>query len=289
MKRPLLLYGLLGIATIALWIAFCSLGQPLTEGIDRAGWWGKPSLYTAATLFLDPFGASQVRGANYMAAAVLAFLMCMTFKGIQRSDREGMILLISLSLSLPLVSFALSYLIPVSVWAPRQMVGSLVCYVMLSGLALTFVRVRLSILLAMLLIIWCIANVSQAFPVNSRPPWRAIGSVLSQKYPEHQIFGQEWSVLYPLQFYMQSNQKVYSVDEVYVGSKNHARPWGRVLAPPSDVDKAYVGSKDHAVYVCRPTSCEQLNEMKQHYTMENSLTFTWGNKDFINAYVLQKK
>jgi uncharacterized membrane protein len=178
-QRRLLFYGLAGTLSIVFWILFCSINAPITKGIiERVAWIEKPTVFNFVGLYIvAPFslsGFSSIKSTIKVLVPLIALIIAliMSFMIIKHQDvnRRNIILLSALALFGPVVALTVSHYGPVSIWAPRQMIGSIIFFVYLIGLALALFRGWLRILLGLTLVVWCILNVPNAFPENSKPP-----------------------------------------------------------------------------------------------------------------------
>jgi hypothetical protein len=251
-KKKVLSYGCAGMLSIIFWIALCSVNEPITMGIERVAWIDKPDLFSFATLYISPFGFSPIKGGTKLLIGLIAVILSSIVIKYRSVNREKVVLFGALALFGPLAVYLVSLYGPVSVWASRQLIGPIVFFVCLLGLALALFRGWLRTLLGLILVAWCILNVPNAFPENSKPPWRIIAGLISQKQHNQKIVVQEPWVGEPLSYYL--NKDVY-----YLNNSENS-----------------LGREGQFVFVCRPFACDKLNEVQSKYKVIETETISWG-------------
>jgi hypothetical protein len=251
-KKKVLSYGCAGMLSIIFWIALCSVNEPITMGIERVAWIDKPDLFSFATLYISPFGFSPIKGGTKLLIGLIAVILSSIVIKYRSVNREKVVLFGALALFGPLAVYLVSLYGPVSVWASRQLIGPIVFFVCLLGLALALFRGWLRTLLGLILVAWCILNVPNAFPENSKPPWRIIAGLISQKQHNQKIVVQEPWVGEPLSYYL--NKDVY-----YLNNSENS-----------------LGREGQFVFVCRPFACDKLNEIQSKHKILETETIHWG-------------
>jgi hypothetical protein len=251
-KKKVLFYGCAGMFSIMFWVIFCSISEPITKGVERVAWIDKPNLLSFASLYISPFGFSPIKGTTKLLIGLMVIILGSVVIKYRNVEPKHVIFLIVLALFGPLVAFVVSHYAPVSVWAPRQLIGPIIFFVCLIGLALALFRGWLRTLLGLVLIAWCILNVPNAFPKNSKPPWRMIAGLISQKQHNQKIAVQEPWVGEPLSYYL--NKDIY-----YLNNSENS-----------------LGREGQFVFVCRPFACDKLNEVQSKYKVIETETISWG-------------
>jgi len=104
----------------------------------------------------------------------------------------------------------------------------------------------------LVLIAWCILNVPNAFPENSKPPWRFIAGLIVQKYQDQKIVVQESWVGRPLSYYL--NKDIH-----YLNNSTN-----------------YLDKKKQFIFVCRPFASDKLDEIQSKYKVIETETINWG-------------
>ena len=115
------------------------------------------------------------------------------------------------------------------------------------GVCRTWIRA----ILATILVVWCFSTVSTEFPSHSRPPWRAIASTLEGEPPEADVIAFEGYVSEPLRYY----------------SRRGVHDWKSYANRPAKAPRL--------VLLCRPSHCEELNEILQHYVLAGDTRIDW--------------
>ena len=155
----------------------------------------------------------------------------------------------------PLVSFVISRYGPVSIWAPRQLIGTAVSLMCLIGVAIDQMPRALARTLGAGLAVWVVLTVPASFPEHVRPPWRSLAQELAQEAQGRPVAAVEGWVALPLSYY--SPRSVYLVSDPLVGS---AREF---------------------VVVCRPARCESA--ALSGYSAVRSRRITWAGTDALLA------
>jgi hypothetical protein len=251
-KKKVLFYGCAGMLSIIFWIALCVITGPITEGVERVAWIEKPDLFSFVSLYISPFGFSPIKGGTKLLIGLIVIILSLVVIKYRSVDQKNVIFLGALALLGPLAVFLVSLYGPVSVWASRQLIGPIIFFVCLIGLALTLFRGWLRTLLGLVLIAWCILNVPNAFPENSKPPWRIIAGLISLKQHNQKIAVQEPWVGEPLSYYL--NKDIY-----YLNNSENS-----------------LGREGQFVFVCRPFACDKLNEVQSKYKVIETETVNWG-------------
>lgn len=218
-QKKMLIYGFAGMLCIAFWLLLCSLYAPITEGIERVAWIGKPSPFDFASVFLAPFDFLPFEGSTRILITFIAVIL--SFLVIKRKDVdwEKVILLGSLALFGPIVAFMASHVTSASAWADRQLIGSITFFICLLGFALALVPKWPRILLGLILVVWSIFNVPNAFPENSKFPCRSVADSLSQKYPDHDIVVQTSGIGDMLDYYSNKKANIFGNENLEKGAQ----------------------------------------------------------------------
>jgi hypothetical protein len=244
------------------WILLSLSEGHLQKGITGFEWVPIPTLLDLVTFYIVPFGylpdyaikpviPRHARVLIPLIAMIISFLI-LKYRGI---NRRNVIMLGAIALFGPAVFLAVSRNWPFSIWAPRQMVGPLIAFVVIVGIALTLVKSWAKILLGFILIAWCIVNVPNGFPETLYPPYRFIASLILEKYPGVEVFVQERFIGTPLEYYL--NKKV-----------NYFKNNGDI------------GSSEQAIFVCRSAQCDKLGRIKLDYSLLETRTINWWGENW---------
>jgi hypothetical protein len=260
-KKKILFYGCAGMLSIIFWIALCSINEPIMKGIERVAWIDKPNFFAFVSLYISPFGFSPIEGTTKLLIGLVAIILSSIVIKHCNVDKKNIIFFGILALFGPLVAFFASQYGPVSVWAPRQLIGPIIFFVCLIGIALALFRGWMRILLGLVLIAWCILNVPNAFPENSKPPWRFVASLIAQKYQDQNIVVQERWMGEPLRYYL--NKDVHYLNNFKNG-----------------FDRA-----EQFVFVCRPRVCDKLSEIQSKYKILDKETINSKGGEYRTIYI----
>jgi hypothetical protein len=184
-------------------------------------------------------------------------------------------LILALTAFPPTMLFFVSQFGPVSVWAPRQTIGSMVFLLLLLGIALSLHRRWIGVVLAAGFATWIALTLPSVFPENIKPPWRAIGARLEAEFRFPVVGEQDW-VLLPLRHY--SRADIRRVKDY---------PPGQCCGP-------------QLVFICRPNRCAEFANLRAQYEQVAHEEIQWesafGQKTstqrpvtFLNLYVLRQR
>ena len=260
-KKKVLFYGCTGMLSIIFWIALCAMNGPIMKGVERVAWIEKPNFFAFVSLYISPFGFLPIKGSTRFLVGLIAVILGPIVIRYRSVDRKKVALFGVLALFGPLLTFMVSYYGPVSVWAPRQLIGVVIFFVCLIGVALALFRGWIRTLLGLALIAWCIFNVPNAFPENMKPPWRHIAGLIAEKYRDQKIVVQEPWVGEPLSYYL--NKDIHYLNNF----------------------KNVLVREGPFVFVCRSFASDRLNEIKSKYKILETETINWGRHREKTIYV----
>jgi 4-amino-4-deoxy-L-arabinose transferase-like glycosyltransferase len=264
-QRKLLPYGLAGVFSITFWLILLLLYSSNVPITRMVGWIEKPTLFSFVSLFLTPFDFLPIEGSTKVLVALIALLLSFIIIRRKNINRKNVILLCALALLGPLIAFTVSHFWTVSVWALRQMIGPIIFFICLLALALALIQRWLKIPLGLILVVWTILNVPNAFPENSKIPLRSIANLLSQKYPSHDVIVQTPGIGEALGYY--SNKEI------------------------SCFNKENLVTREQSIYVSHPFLRENLEEIRLNYRILETQTISWGRgkEHTIRLHLLEKK
>ena len=253
-QRTLLLYGLGGMLSILPWLLL-SIGENFQpQGLEeRIGWLPRPTLFALPAFFVDVLWPLRIRGIPRVFVLLsTSILLPIIVKSGERVWQQFM-LLASIAFLGPIIILILSRSSPLSIWAPRQMIGSACFFVVLLGFGLNLHRRWLGYLLASVLVGGCIATLPTELSYDRNPPWREIVSVVQQKCPDCDVVveGGGWTFLDPLRYY--SHREVHAVED-YKNRLDKTKP---------------------IAFLCRPVQCESLQDIAYHAKIRESRSMAW--------------
>jgi len=266
--KKLFFYGATGALTISYWIIFSSLLQNIGRLGEKILWIEKPNLLSLIKIFIEPFGWSPFPGASKWLLGIIGIIFVSLIINWRSVIRKNAILLVTLAFLGPAVVFIISVYGHFSIWASRQMIGEIIFYIVLLGLALSTLPKWSRIILGLILISWCIVNIHNEFPENAKPPWRYMANLISEKYSSYYVVAEEGWVKDPLQYYMKGKVNYFDQEDI----KNQKK----------------------AIFVCRPDKCDSLKVINLSYKIINKKVLSWSGykricTNEIVLYFLERK
>ena len=250
LRRPLLWAGGLGVLSISPWLALVGLDIG-HQAASRIGWIVRPHALDLAHFFLSLSGYLDVDGSTRVLLLLYVVALGGLFVRPQPLSPRALLLLGSLATFAPLSLWLVSRFGPFSVWASRQLAGSAAFFFLLVSAAISGYRTWVRAILATILVAWCLATVSTEFPAHSRPPWRSIASALEAEPPQTDVIALEGYVSEPLRYY----------------SRRRTHDWKSYASRPAKAPRL--------VLLCRPSHCEELNEISKQYTLAGETLIDW--------------
>ncbi|MDD5531056.1 MAG: glycosyltransferase family 39 protein [bacterium] len=266
--KKLFFYGATGVLTILYWIIFSSLLQNIGIIGEKISWVEKPNFLSLIKIFIEPFGWSPFPGASKWMIGIIGVVFVSLIINWRNINSKKAILLATLAFFGPVVILIISAYGHFSIWASRQMIGEIIFYIVLLGLALSTLPKWLRIILGLILISWCIVNIHNEFPENSKPPWRYMANLISEKYGGYYVVAEEGWVKDPLQYYMKEKVNYFNQEDI----KNQRK----------------------AIFVCRPDKCDRLKDIQSTHIISDKKIIHWSGYERMSAndilvYSLEKK
>jgi mannosyltransferase len=250
LRRPLIWAGGLGILSIIPWLAMVGLDIG-HQSASRISWIVRPHVMDLAHFFLSLSGYLDMDGSTRILLLLYVVALGGLFVRPHPLPSRVLLLLGSLAIFAPLSLWLISRFGPFSVWAPRQLAGSAAFFFLLVSAAISGYRTRVRAILATILVVWCLATVSTEFPAHSRPPWRSIATALEAEPPQTDVIALEGYVSEPLRYY----------------SRRSMHDWESYASRPAKAPRL--------VLLCRPSHCEELNEISKQYTLAGETPIDW--------------
>jgi hypothetical protein len=233
----------LGGATIVpwMWQAFHASSR-----LAELGWIERPAARSLPDFYVGVVGWPPGVSGWILLACVAAVLVA---AGIRwwRSPRlpPGTGVLLVIALVPPLIAVGLSYLLDISVWAPRQLITSAFAFIAFLAVLVDSLPAYARAIAVGGLVVWAAAGMVDGFPSQGKPPWREIMARIEREDARAMVLGQEFWTVYPLQHYARG-----------------------ALVRQFDAESARPTSSSGVFYfVCRPLRC----------TVRASLEKQWGS------------
>jgi uncharacterized membrane protein len=266
--KKLVFCGAIGASSILYWIFSSSLLQNVGRLEEKIYWLAKPNFISFLNIYIEPFGWSPFPGASKWLFCIISLILISLIINWQVINRRNVILLTALAFFGPIVIFILSVYGRFSIWASRQMIGEIIFYILLLGLALSTLPKRPRIILGMILISWCTINIHNEFPENAKPPWRYMANLISAKYTDYYIIVQDGGIKDPLQYYMKKEVNYFSPESLKTQGK--------------------------VIFVCYPDRCDRLKEISLSHKIIDKKVVSWSRYERISTnkiilYFLEKR
>ncbi|MFO8165220.1 MAG: glycosyltransferase family 39 protein [Desulfatiglandales bacterium] len=254
-RVKLLAYGSVAIATIVPW-TLVSFGDAIiyaTDPLPSISWIGQPTPIDFALFYLSVFGDSSVIRACWVLIilAVLGIAYIRQLVTLNEVSYEHVFLLL-IGFVMPIVVYIISVWGPKPVFASRQLLVCAIAFVAMIGLCIATLPTVWATLSLMILLGLTIAGIPDAFPRNTKPPWREVATLLDTQYGSTVVLVQENWVGRPLSYY----RKVGSV-----------RLWDEVEQNIK---------KDRFLFVCRPFRCSNIQTKTLPSRRSLLMTWRWG-------------
>lgn len=269
-RLAILAYGAGGSLLILPWF-IVAMGPAISTGIDplpHISWMGPPTPSDLVWFYVSIFGDSPWVRARWLLL-MLAFLG-LAYMRNQVSSRSLSIshaLLILIGIGLPTIAYLVSVWGPKPVFASRHLLGAAIAFVAAIGLFISTLPRPFAALLLLALLMWSIAALPEAFPHNTKPPWRDMASQIDKAYGSIAVFTQEDWVRNPLKYY----RKVGSVRSLTALVENE---------------------KDHEfLFLCRSQRCSEIETKALSSRRIPLMTWEWGSNGgpaVVNQLVLYR-
>ncbi|WP_210420320.1 glycosyltransferase family 39 protein [Aquisphaera giovannonii] len=194
--------GVMALASVLPWLiaAMSTRIAMRRDPLSQIGWMDRPQVADLAWFYIGIFGVAPGFQARWLLLALAS--LCATYYAIgfwRRPSRHAVVLTV-MGVVVPAVVFALSFYGPKPVFAERQLIGAALAFVTLTGVW-AMNQPRLAGIIMSCLFLWTAAAVPNAFPANSKPPWREVANRLDADYPGTPILAAEDWVAYPVSYY----------------------------------------------------------------------------------------
>jgi 4-amino-4-deoxy-L-arabinose transferase-like glycosyltransferase len=252
-RRRLLTIGILAAASVVPWVVAVRLSGLLGRASPEyvgIGWVERPGATGLVDFLVGIFGFLGPGSTRILLGLGVVTLLSLAVRRGPAAPRH-LRLVFACAAFPPAVLFLVSRYGPVSMWAPRQMIGSAVFVLVLLAMTVGLHHRRIGTMLAAGFATWIALTFSSVFPENTRPPWRALGARLDAEFRSAVVGTEDWVVL-PLRYY--SREVIRRIDDY---------PPGQCCGP-------------RVVLVCRPSSCAELVELRAHYDQvaQEAIQFT---------------
>jgi hypothetical protein len=204
--RQIVGYAALGCVPIAAW-ALMAMGKSLSsldDPLPQVNWMTAPASTDFIWFYVSIFGESRLLRTRWLlllAALVAAFVVRRVLR--QQVAREYA-LLVALAVMPPLLVYLLSVAGDKPLFASRQLLGSALAFVMVTGLCAAALPRMLGLVSICALILWAATSVHHAFPAHVKPPWRDIAAFVDAGNPAAQVLVDDWWIEVPLNHYLRS-------------------------------------------------------------------------------------
>lgn len=206
-RRAIVACGALACALILPWLIM-AIADPVQRGNDpliTVNWISAPGPRTLAGFYLSVFGSVPgMRRLQYSLLAVLFAILAAAYvsrMARQRYIPAAHILMFGIAVGVPVAVYVLSVWGPKPVFLPRQLVSSAVAFVVIVALCVAALPSKAAAIYILVLLPWVAAAVPNAFPHNSKPPWRELAAEIDGKYGSVVVAAQEEWVRRPLTYY----------------------------------------------------------------------------------------
>jgi hypothetical protein len=207
-RAAVLCGGALAIASVLPWLIAAMGGQVLrrTDPLPHIGWIERPEPRDLAWFYVGVFGEVPGVKTRWLLLTLAALGVAYYATRIRCGLSRPALTLTVMGLGVPLALLALSIYGPKPVFAERQLIGSALAFVGLVGLWAASQPRWLGGTILVGTVAWAAAAVPTAFPVYSKPPWRAVADYLDADYPGRPVLATEDWVAGPLSYYRRTGE-----------------------------------------------------------------------------------
>jgi mannosyltransferase len=207
-RAAVLCCGTLAIASVLPWLMAAMGGQVLrrTDPLPHIGWLERPEPRDLAWFYIGVFGELPGLQARWLLLTLAALGAAYYSTRIRCGLSRSALMLTVMGLGVPLAVLVLSIYGPKPIFVGRQLIGSALAFVGLVGLWAASQPRWLGGTILVGTVVWSAAAVPAAFPVHSRPPWRAVADYLDANYPGRLVLATEDWVARPLSYYRRAGE-----------------------------------------------------------------------------------
>jgi mannosyltransferase len=249
------LYGSVGTALMLPWLIAAMGGAVLggTDPLPQISWMTPPSFSDLVWFYARTFGEGLGLQARWLLLVLIIIgIAYIRHSILARQLSASHILLFLIGFGLPIVVYAISVLGPKSIFEPRQLLGASIAFVCIVGVCMATLPRHLAAGILLVFFAWAARSLPQAFPHNTKPPWRDVAAQIDGKYGSIAVFSQEGWVRNPL---------------------NHYRESGPVLLEKAGLEK--MDMYDRFLFVCRPAGSHCSDVEVEALKSRRSLLATW--------------
>jgi hypothetical protein len=174
----------------------------LDDPLPQVDWMTAPASTDFIWFYVSIFGESRllrVRWLLLVATLVAAFVV---HRALRRHLAREYALLVALAVVPPLLVYLFSVAGDKPLFASRQLLGSALAFVMVTGLCVAALPRQLGAVSLAALLLWSTTSVHRAFPAQVKPPWREIASVVDARFPTAAVRVDDWWIEEPLHHYL---------------------------------------------------------------------------------------
>ncbi len=268
-KRGILFSGFLGTLSLAPWLLV--VGKELSPRAitPNLAWIAKPTWHDLSYLYVQIFGWLPLSGTTRILFLVTGVVLLSLLLQSKNLDWGKIILIAGSALFPPVAAFLISRYGPVSIWALRQLIGSVVMIVCLLAVGLAAHRRALGLGLGAFLLAWCLFTLPGWFPEEMSPPWSPVAKALAETCADCEIEVPDLSTQVALGYY--SRQHIHSTARRLSPAEGlRSLPYWLPNSPDRERET------DRILFLCRPGRCAALDFFRPDYQLGARSRFTWG-------------
>ena len=198
----------LGCVAVLPW-ALMAMGasiQGFDDPLPQVKWMTAPASTDFAWFYVSIFGEARVLRVRWVLLLAALAACLVVRRALARRIAPEHALLVALAVVPPLLVYLLSVLGDKPLFASRQLLGSALAFVLITGLcAAALPRVLGHVSLAAL-VAWAAISVHDAFPAHAKPPWREIAAFVGTHYPAQPVLAGDWWIETPFDHYARAGR-----------------------------------------------------------------------------------
>ncbi|MGH9838974.1 MAG: glycosyltransferase family 39 protein [Blastocatellia bacterium] len=255
-RLKIIAYGAAGCAAVAPWIIAAMVGTIGGDPLPHISWMGPPALMSLVWYYISLIGNSpKLPGYGLLILLIVPGIAYLRRTAAQRSLPANHLLLFLIGIGLPAVVYLASVWGPKPVFASRQLLGAGIAFVAAIGVCIATLPRSLAAAVLLALLAWSAFSLPEAFPHNTKPPWRDVATRIDTRHGSMIVVALEDWVSQPLNYYRRSGS---------------VRLWSEL----AEAERA-----ERFLFVCRPFKCSEVETATMKTRASLLATWRWGSSE----------
>jgi len=253
-RLKIIAFGAAGCAAIVPWFIAAMVGAPGGDPLPHISWMGPPTLMSLVWYYVSLIGNSpKLPGYGLVILLAVPGIAYARRIATSRNLPADHLLLFLIGIGLPALVYIVSVWGPKPVFASRQLLGAGIAIVVAIGLCIATLPRSLAAGFLLALLAWSALSLPEAFPHQTKPPWREVATQVDTQSGSMKVVVQEDWVGQPLDYYRRLG---------------HVRRWSELAEPEKG---------ERLLLVCRPLTCSDVGTEAIKYRGSLLATWRWGS------------